>query len=240
MGIIIGLWLTINKARAQGAAAEFWPETDIWYKLNHSWRLSAFIPITKYNESKERDLNVYLQADYAWGKTKHLLFRRMMDENKVKVINAWMIRGGIMEGWSLGDNSGSYSEDMIFGEMHSRIPLKGGVLISQRMRLDLRWLGQEPEYSYRLRYRVMIEDELKSGKFSIVPYVNAEPYWDSRYESFSRVRFIGGATLAKGSRFAYELNLTYQYDEHYYTSNLYAVNVIIHIFFETARAKATK
>jgi hypothetical protein len=229
-----------NSTMAQETSTEFWPETDIWYRLNHSWRLSAFIPITKYNESKDRDLNIYLQADYAWGKTKHLLFRRMMDDNKVQQIKAWMVRGGFMEGWSLGESAGEYTEDMLFGEIHSRTPLKGDVLLSQRIRIDLRWVGQDPSFSYRFRYRIMAEKEFKAGHSSIVPYLNAEPYWDSRYETFSRVRVIGGATIAWGTRFAYEGNVTYQYDEHYNTSNLYALNVILHIFFETRRVRTNR
>jgi hypothetical protein len=222
---------------AQNTSFEFWPETDLWYRLSPSTRLSAFIPITKYNESKNRDLNIYLQADYAWGKTKHLLKRRMMDENRVQVMKAWLVRGGFMEGWSLGDNEGSYTEDMLFAEIHRRIPIKGEFLLSHRIRTDFRWVGEDPKYSYRFRYRVMLEKEFKGEKSSIVPYVNAEPYWDSRYESFSRVRLIGGLTASWGPRFAFEGNLTYQYDSNYDAPNMYALNFILHVFFETKHSK---
>jgi hypothetical protein len=222
---------------AQNSSLEFWPETDIWYRLSPSWRLSAFIPITKYNESKYRDLNIYLQADYAWGKTKHLLKRRLMDENRIQIMKAWQVRGGFMEGWSLGENSGDYTEDMLFAEIHRRIPIKGGILLSHRIRTDFRWVGEDPQYSYRIRYRMMVEKEFTSGRSSIVPYVNAEPYWDSRYSAFSRVRLIGGTTLSWGPRFAFEGNLTYQYDTHYNSTNLYALNLILHVFFETKKSR---
>ena len=223
---------------AQNSAFEFWPETDIWYTLNPSWRLSAFIPITKYYESKYRDLNVYLQADYKFGKTKRSIVRRLMDENKEQQMKGWMVRGGFMEGWSLGENAGEYTEDMLFAEIHKRMPLKGGILLSHRLRTDTRWVGQDPKFSYRFRYRVMIEKEYEAGKSSIVPYANVEPYWDSRYSTVNRVRAIGGATLIWGSRFAYEGNITYQYDEHYDATNLYAFNIILHVFFETKHAKS--
>ena len=223
---------------AQNSSLEFWPETDIWYRLNPSWRLSAFIPITKYNESKDRDLNIYLQADYAWGKTKHLFSRRLMDENRIQVMKAWMVRGGFMEGWSLGENAGNYTEDMLFAEIHRRIPIKGGILLSHRIRNDFRWVGEDPTFSYRFRYRVMIEKEFTVGRGSIVPYVNVEPYWDSRYSIFNRVRVIGGATVGWGPRFAFEGNITYQYDSHYDTANLWALNLILHVFFETKHSKA--
>jgi hypothetical protein len=222
---------------AQNSSLEFWPETDIWYRLSPSCRLSAFFPITKYNESKQRDLNIYLQADYAWGKTKHLFKRRLMDENRMQEMKAWLVRGGFMEGWSLGENAGTYTEDMLFAEIHRRIPLKGGFLLSHRFRTDLRWLGDDPNFSYRFRYRVMLEKDFTARRSSIVPYINAEPFWDSRYLEFSRIRLIGGATLAWGPRFAYEGNLTYQYDETYDSTHLFALNLILHMYFETKKVR---
>ncbi len=215
--MIFFLGCSFQSAIAQNTSVEFWPETDIWYKINSAWRLSAFIPITKYNESKYRDLNIFLQADYKWGTTRHSIYMRLRDESEMEKIKAWMVRGGFMEGWSLGENAGAYTEDMLFGEIHKRMPLKGHFLISHRIRVDTRWVGEDAKFSYRFRYRVMLEKEYSSGNSSLVPYVNIEPFWDSRYNTFSRIRMIGGTTLNWGPRFAYEANITYQYDEHYDT-----------------------
>lgn len=233
------LWIflclgSINICIGQNSSLELWPETDIWYRLNSSWRLSAFVPITKYNESNSRDLNVYLHIDYAWGKTRYTISRRLVDQEREQIMNAWMVRGGLMKGWSIGD-IGDYSEEMVFAELHKRVPLNGNILFSHRFRTDTRWLGEENNFSYRFRYRLMFEKEYRSGQISIVPYINVEPYWDSRYSKVVKTRLIGGATLATGARFAIEGNLTYQYDETYATENLYAVNVILHFFFEKSK-----
>lgn len=223
---------TINICFAQNSSFEFWPETDVWYRLNPSWRLSTFIPITKYNESINRDINIYLHVDYSWGHTPKPIFRRLVDQEKEQIMKVWMVRGGFMEGWNLPNNSNNYSEDMLFAEFHRRIPLKGDVLLSHRLRMDTRWLGEDNDFSYRFRYRLMVEKEFKSGNYSIVPYVNIEPYWDSRYSKVVKTRAIGGVTTSWGHRFALESNLTYQYDETYGTENLYALNVILHVFLE--------
>lgn len=223
--------------QAQNFSFEFWPETDIWYRLSPSWRLSAFIPVTKYHESNYRDLNVYLQADYAFGRTKHTVYRRMVDENREQIMKAWLVRGLIMEGWSLGENAGAYREDMLFIEIARRLPLRGEFLFSHRFRTDLRWLGEDSEFSYRFRYRVMLEKEYHLVKSSLVPYVNVEPFWDSRYSKIVKTRVIGGATASWGPRLAYEGNITYQYDETYNTTNLFAFNLILHVFFETKNSK---
>jgi hypothetical protein len=230
IGIFIYI-LNTNRVSAQNSSFELWPETDIWYRLNPSWRFSSFIPVTKYYESKYRDINFYLQADYAWGHTKKIYFARLMDDNREQQMKGWLVRGGVMRGWSLNEN-GDYQENLILGEIHRRMPLRNNFLLSQRLRPELRWLGDENIFSYRIRYRVMIEKEVKRGKASFVPYINAEPFWDSRYTAFTRVRLIGGTTITWRPRFALEGNLTYQYDEHYETENLYAFNVILHIYFE--------
>jgi hypothetical protein len=223
---------------AQNSSFEFWPETDIWYRISPSWRLSAFMPMTKYHESQYRDINVYLQADYAWGKTKYMHYLRLFDENRAQQMKAWLVRGGYMKGWSLGEHSGAYYEDMLFGEIHRRIPVGDKFLISQRLRPELRWLGEDQDFSYRFRYRLMVEKELTSGSCSMVPYINAEPYWDSRYSAFTRIRVIGGTSLSWGPRFAFEGNLTYQHDNHYDTSNLYAINIILHVYFERKSSRS--
>jgi len=153
-------------------------------------------------------------------------------------MKAWMVRAGFMEGWSLGENAGAYTEDMVFGEIHKRLPLGEKVLLSQRIRVDTRWVGEDPaKFSYRFRYRAMLEKEYEIKKSSVVPYVNAEFYWDSRYGNIAKTRLIGGATVNWGPRFAYEANLTYQYDTHYDSTNLYAFNIILHVYFETKHAK---
>jgi hypothetical protein len=84
----------------------------------------------------------------------------------------------------------------------------------------------------------MLEKEFNAGRSSIVPFVNAEPFWDSRYLTFSRLRAIGGAVYSRGSHFSFESNLTYQYDENYSTANLYAFNLILHMYFETKRSRS--
>lgn len=233
------VWLvTVDTAFAQDDTNfEIWPETDIWYKVTPAWRFSAFAPVTRYVESEYREFNLYLQVDYSWGHTKRTHIRRLLDENRAGKLKTWMVRPGYMGGWSLGDHTENYTEDMLFVDLHKRIPIAGAILLSHRVRPDFRWVGQNAVFSYRFRYRLMVEKELISGNTSIVPYVNVEPYYDSRYDFFNRVRVIGGAAVACKSRFAFEGNITYQYDSKAAFTHIYALNLIFHLYFETARAR---
>jgi hypothetical protein len=96
-------------------------------------------------------------------------------------------------------------------------------------------LGDDYEFSTRLRYRLMVEKEFEVGRTSLVPYVNVEPYYDSRYGIVNRVRLIGGTSVAWSPRFALEGNITYQNDSRSSVTNLYALNVILHLYFDTSR-----
>lgn len=233
------IWLaTTIQVSAQEPSYELWPEMDVWYKITPVFRLSSFAAITRYLESDTRDFNLTLQADYSFGNSKRFFFTRLADQNRAQTLKVWLVRGGYMGGWSLYDHAGNYSEDMLFAEMHRRILLKRQVLFSQRIRMDNRWLTQEPEFSYRFRYRAMFEREFLSGKTSIIPFVSVEPFWDSRYDLFNRVRVIGGSTVSWRSRFAFEGNITYQYDSKSSTTNVLAFNAILHFYFETAMVRA--
>jgi hypothetical protein len=235
------VWLGALGAAAQDEPSkEFWPETDIWLRLTPAWRLSMYLPISKNIETNYREGNVVLQLDYAGGKMKLVQNRRLLDENRAREMKRFLLRAGYLGGKSLGDEGQAYKEDTAFFELHLRTPLKGRVLLSHRLRTDLRWLGDTQEFSTRVRYRLMVEKEFESGRASIVPYVNVEPYYDSRYATVNRVRLIGGATVAWSPRFALETNLTYQYDSRSSVTNLYALNIILHLYFETAGAREPK
>jgi hypothetical protein len=210
---------------------EFWPETDIWWRLNPAWRLSMFVPLTQNVETKYREGNLILQADFGWGRTKSLIKRRMLDEDRAREMKVFLARGGYNHGQSLDDHGAAYLENMLFFEFHVRNPLKRRILLSHRFRADFRWLGDDRTFSTRYRYRLMVEKEYLWGRTSIVPYVNIEPFYDSRYDYANRVRYIGGATVAWKTFFAIEANFTYQHDKKSSVTNLYALNVILHIFF---------
>ncbi len=228
----IGQWIY-----AQESTAEFWPEVDTWFKLNPQWRVSVFVPISKNLESDYREGSLVLQGDYAFGKGS-LIHLRLFDENKAASIKPYLIRGGYLRGKSLGDQGEAYDENTAFLEFHLRRPLKKNFLLTHRVRSELRWIDDTPSPSFRLRYRIMMEKEFRIKDMSWVPYVNFEPYFDSRYDMINRYRLIGGGTASWSPKYALEGNFTYQYDSQSSVSHLYALNLILHLFFETNKSKS--
>jgi hypothetical protein len=225
------MWCGPAAAVAGEPSKEFWPEIDFWFRFTPEWRVSVFTPISKNIETVYREGNIIAQVDYAWGTTTLLHFVRLLEEDRGRLMKALLVRGGYLGGRSLGDGGEAYTEYTAFWELHARTPVQGGVLISNRLRSDFRWLGDEPEFSARLRYRFMVEKEFGWGSRSVVPYGNVEAYYDSRYATVNRIRVIAGASVGWTIPLALEANITYQHDTRSSVTNLYALNVILHVFF---------
>jgi hypothetical protein len=234
-GLVV--WLAAaGSALAGPPSKEFWPEVDTWLRLSPAWRLSLFVPISENLDTHYREGNLIPQVDYAFGKARFQ--RRFLDEDRARDSKPFLLRGGYLGGKSLDDQGEAYTEYQAFGELHQRIPLKGRFLLSHRLRGDLRWLGKDShEFSNRWRYRLMLEREFTAGRASIVPYVNAEAYYDSRFDTLNRFRLIAGDSVAWSPRTALETNVTYQYDSHSSTKEILALNVIVHLFFDVSRTQ---
>jgi hypothetical protein len=229
---LAGCLLLPGRALADDTVWEFWPEIDFWVQLPRDVRLSSFIALSRREVTDYREGTFILQADYAW-KTRKIpgLRRRLADEARAAEMKPMMVRGGYLSGRSLDDDGAEYSERSGLLEFHLRTPLKGGILLSSRLRTDLRFLGEDHDFSWRLRYRMMAEGEFTPHDTSVVPYASVEAYYDSRYSKISRTRVIGGASVGFSRRYALEGNLTYQFESESSPSRLGALNVILHIHF---------
>ena len=190
-----------GQAVADETVNEFWPELDLWLNLPAGFRLSSFFALSHREVTEYREGSFVLQADYAWKSgTIPGPRRRLADEAEMAEMKPWMLRWGYLSGNSLDDDGAEYSEDSALLEVHLRTPLESGVLFTSRLRSDLRFLGEERDFSWRLRYRLMMEREFLPRGHSVVPYLSVEPYYDSRHEKVSRVRLIGGTSLGFGKK----------------------------------------
>lgn len=229
-----------QKAHSQENTVEFWPEVDLWLRVSPSWRFSVFVPISSNLETKYREGNLIVQSDFAWAKSRRFRFKRLFDENKAQQMKIMLTRLGYLGAKSLNDKGDAYKEYMGFLEQHIRSPLKGNFLLSHRIRPEARWIGDDHDLSYRIRYRAMLEKEINLTNVSWIPYINAELYYDSRYETTNRLRASGGTSVSWTPRFLIEGNITYQHDSKSSVAKLYALNLILHIFFETGGKQDSK
>jgi len=78
-------------------------------------------------------------------------------------------------------------------EVTPRYPLVSGVLVSDRSRMDFRFVSGD--YSWRYRNRLTLEREFSAGRLVFSPYARAELYYDSRVDRVSRVALTGGVVI---------------------------------------------
>jgi hypothetical protein len=184
------IFIIVNKVKAENTSKEFWPEVDLWWRTSPDWRLATFFALTKNVETNYREGDILIQGEYSWGESNKTVFMRLVDVAEAEKVKPMMARLGYLKGRGLEEEESgeTFSENSAYGEFYFRVPLKEVAFFTQRLRSDLRWLGPEDEYSYRLRYRLMIEREIISNEISYVPYFNLEPYYDSQYVAIKMLR----------------------------------------------------
>lgn len=104
----------------------------------------------------------------------------------------WLRVGYRLVGSLDGDGEGVEEHRGIL-EGTTRAPLAWDVWLVNRVRVDLRDL--DGSFSTRFRYRLGIEREVTLAGITMVPYVQAEVFYDTRFGSWNRQRYQAGAEI---------------------------------------------
>lgn len=234
--VLILTTLSLTSIQAEDTTKEVWPEIDLWWKTSDAWRFSTFLALSRNVETNYREGDILVQGEYSWGKTKDPILMRLVDVAQAEIVKPMMARIGYVNGRSQKDENGEReTENGAYGEFYFRLPFKKKIFFTQRLRSDFRMLGEDQEYSYRLRYRWMLEKEYLLKDVSYVPYVNIEPEYDSRYDEISILRSSIGSSVKWSTWYAVEGNFTYQYGPRTDTKNLYALTAILHLFYDSSK-----
>jgi hypothetical protein len=175
---------------------EFWPELDLWFKLNDSFRLLLIASGTRDRDTGDRtngEGEIFL--DYKID--PHVSLRAGFDY--ARTIAQSPGESDSVEHRYIFD----FNYSWYFGE---------ATQLTDRTRTDLR--NSEGSSSYRIRNRLKLEHEVKFSRGGTTPYVNVEAYYDSRYDTVSRIRWEAGTTTPLGKRMVIDLYLGRQHDPH--------------------------
>jgi hypothetical protein len=108
------------------------------------------------------------------------------------------------------DGNYSSAEDRGILSMLHKIGLPEEIWLEARERADLRWMGGE--YSTRYRLRLEATREFMVFGHSVVPYLNAEGYYDTRYVGLARMLYMAGSEFTFTDHFRCELYFAQQTD----------------------------
>jgi hypothetical protein len=205
---------------------EFWPEGQLFVGLNPRTRVFLNAAYAKGKESDERSLDTAAYLDISFLPVGPRRRRAYMDQDWQRGRYFWA-RVGYDRVFKAteGEGSPSVAEDRGILSLWGRVPLPGDVWLENRARVDLRWIGGE--YSTRYRLRVEATREFTVAGHAIVPYVNVEWFYDTRYDGWARTLYQAGGEVTVNKHWRFELNLSQQTDTLPETSRLNAFSVVL-------------
>jgi hypothetical protein len=185
----VAFFLVSSGIPARAQSKQVWPETDTFVKINDKMRFLFLMTTVKENkDSTEAEIgpnfDFYLSPI---KKAKRWTFVPL-DQSKRQLL---LVRVGYRYILPFTDEGSSEHRGVL--EATARYPLVGGVLASDRNRMEIRSI--EGATSWRYRNRLTVEREFSVRRFKFNPYIRGEIYYDSRHDKLSRNALIFGSSF---------------------------------------------
>jgi len=180
-----------SEARGQNTETvnEFDPGISVAIDLNPRVRLDIFTGRDKSEEIGAGKEKIGAGVSF---RTKPV-FKHFLDSLDTDKQHRLVIRTSY-EYWRASDSGEkTVDEHIIALDATFRWAFRHGVLLSNRHRVDFRWVNAD--FHIRFRERFMIERRFKLIKREITPFFDAEAFWDQRYKKFNLFRFMTGVQI---------------------------------------------
>jgi Protein of unknown function (DUF2490) len=230
--IRVVLWLMpilcVPRLQAQDTRNEFWPEFDVYLKLNEKSRLFFLYSATKLDQrATHADGTLGGHLDFY---TLPLFGRRLLlhraDAARSK---SFMLRAGYLFSRTPSGSTDPFTEHTPTVETHWRFPLPGSMLLTDRNRADFRFV--DGDYQPRYRNRLKLERTFKAGRLDLTPYGHAEAFYDWRFDKFHRFRYSAGAEVLLGRHVIFEGYYLRQRDSVSSPQHVNAVGLALQFYF---------
>ena len=171
---------------------QYLPEVDVYVRTGYETRLFFFSALTRERPRNLVDGFVAGQFEVGLPPVLRELFTEY--DNEELPFEYLRFKFGVLH-MSYLDGPDVTHEIRGMIELNPRETFGNGYVVLLRNRVELRWLGGE--YSTRLRSRLWIEKMFfKDSDVPITPYLNTEPFYDFRYNGFSRLLSQAGIAFA--------------------------------------------
>lgn len=167
---------------------EFVPEVNVYWQLSPLARAYVQASVVGQLTQDTTDGEFGAYVDY----TLQPIFRPALqgaawERNRYLWARAGFLFGGGQEGLK------DFSERRVIVEATARVPLPDQLWVTHRAHVDLRQI--DGASSQRYRYRLGVEREFSVLGTTLVPYAQAEVYYDTRFSAISRMVYQFGAEL---------------------------------------------
>jgi hypothetical protein len=180
------LLLCIGATAQSTTQQQFWPETDFYLKINSRVRGDFICARSQDGGGSNRSAEL--------GPDIEFYFKQFV-KDRIKTNNsADRQLLTIRAGYHYLAGVDQSSENRAIMQANSRFPIGWSMVLSDRNRIDLRWVQQQP-FSWRYRNRLMLERSFKIRRVSFTPYVDGEIIWVSTTQSWSQFLWDTGGTF---------------------------------------------
>jgi hypothetical protein len=169
---------------------EFLPEVDAFYKLNPDVRLGFQAKQTR-EDSDLTQAEVGPSIDFFLKPLLSLkrLASHDLDESRSRAL-------ALSFGYRYVRTPDKPAIDRVILEATSNLPLKGGVLISDRNRGELNF--SSGDLTWRYRNKLTIQRTFAIHSYHPIPFASVEAYYDSKYKKWSSTDVYAGVRFPIG------------------------------------------
>lgn len=214
LAVLTFLAFAVLATPAQADDREFVPEFDAYIKLSDRSRLFLLADLTRNSNGDATDGSVGAHIDFTlepiW---RYELREADWERNRYLWARVGYLRLGSPDNRGFGPH-----ERRGILELTGRVPLPQNAWLVNRARVDLRELGDR--FSQRFRYRLGIEREMVVRGLAMVPYAQAEIFYDTRYDSWNRRLYQAGVEIELSKRWRIEPYLASQNDSQSSSANI--------------------
>jgi hypothetical protein len=213
-------------ARAQDT--QFIPETDAYLKLN-----SVVRPYLQAKDDRDGGDSTQL----AIGPSIQFYVKPLI---KLKRVTAFDLddsksRALVLEvGYRYIAAPDAPPENRVVLAATSNFPIKAGFFISDRNRADLDW--KSGTFTWRYRNKLTIERTFSIYSYHLIPYVAAEPFYESQYGKWSTTSLYAGSLFPVGKHV--EFNTYYEHDNNtnkHPNKQVSSVGLALYLFFSVEK-----
>jgi len=228
--VALAALLLSGTARASDQT-EFWPELNLYKRLGPTTRLYFVAAYAEGKESELRTLDVAGYFDLTFEPfTRGLPIgegRRHQADWRQKRY-AWL-RLGYDHVFKQEGETTSVPEDRGIVAVHGRAYLPEGILFEARARADLRWIGGDYSTRYRARGELNRDFDVLGHVTNV--YLQAEAFYDTRYDGWARELYQVGAEVTLGEHFRAEPSIARQVDRLPERSGLWAFAIVARWYY---------
>jgi len=205
-------------------SVEFLPEIDTYLKLNSNVRVS-------FQAKDDRDGGDPVQATL--GPSIEFYLKPLLKLKKITAfdLNDAKQRPLVLEaGYRYITAPNADPENQFLTAVTFHFPMKGSFLIADRNRAELDWKGGQ--FTWRYRNKLTLEKTFAIHSYHLIPYIAAEPFYESQYSKWSTTSLYAGCLLPVGKHV--QFNPYYEHDNNTGKKSNYQVNsigLVLDLFF---------